>query len=116
MPCIPAVGWHHDKDMPQRVILAMAGLRRYRVEDVVVEVQEIDALLIMVAGTALRRGETQRLPADGIDDLVEVGLRLLRRVLWHHNRIDDHGGAVKVGRLVAGWAACHRRAGQSTER
>ena len=46
----------------------MARITWYRIENVVMKVEKIDAFAIVVAWVALRRRNTQLFPANRVDD------------------------------------------------
>jgi DNA-directed RNA polymerase specialized sigma subunit len=67
----------------------------------IVEVDKIYTATIMVARVALRRSEAKLLPVNRVNDLVEIGLRGLRRVVWDFDRIYGYRLAGYIGRLVS---------------
>ena len=72
----------------------MSGTCWHRVQHVVVKIDKVDTIPLVIAGIALRRGQSELLPADRIHDLVKVGLGLQRRMLRNLNRIDRNGSAI----------------------
>src|SRR5215510_6273531 len=89
----------------------MSRIPGHRIKNVIMKVEKIDAVALVVTGVALRRSDAQRFPANRIDDLIEISLRLVRRILRNLDRIDRDGSAIDVSRLVLG-LTCGHAAGQ----
>src|SRR6266498_5769980 len=89
----------------------MSRIRGYRIKNVIMKVEKIDAVALVVAWVALRRSNAQRFPANRIHYEIEIGLGLCRRVLGNFDCVDRNGLAVDVSWLVL-WFLCGHAAYQ----
>src|SRR6266566_3393832 len=80
------IRWDDQKYLPQRRELTVPGRTGHRVQNMVVEVDEIDPLAVVVARLTLW-AETARRPVDRIDDLIEVSEGSVVRHIRDFDRI-----------------------------